>query len=79
MAGVDLTLAERGLRKDDITPSDSIFYADDTILLSLNAVDLQNRFNIIQELAAQVGLKLNRTKTVLILAKVKSKHRWYCT
>ena len=35
MAGVDLTLAERGLRVDPLLPSDSIFYADDTILLSL--------------------------------------------
>ena len=74
MAGVDLTLTERGLGKDPLLPSDSIFYADDTILLSLKAVDLQNRFDIIQDLASQVGLKLNRTKTVLILAKVKSKH-----
>jgi hypothetical protein len=74
MAGVDLTLIERGQRADPLLPSDSIFYADDTILLSLNAVDLQTRFNVIQELAAQVGLQLNRTKTVLIVAKVKSKH-----
>ena len=58
MAGVDLTLVERGQRVDPLLPSDSVFYADDIILLSLNAVDLQNRFNIIQELAAQVGLQL---------------------
>ena len=74
MEGVDLTLTERGLGKDPLLPSDSIFYADDTILLSLNAVDLQNRFDIIQDLAAQVGLKLNRTKTVLILATVSYTH-----
>ena len=55
MAGVDLTLTERGQRVDPLLPSDSIFYADDIFLLSLNAVDLQTRFNIIQELAAQVG------------------------
>ena len=46
----------------------------DIILLSLNAKDLQTRFDVIQELAAQVGLSLNKKKTVLIVAKVKSKH-----
>ena len=74
MAGVDLELVARGHTVDPLLPSDSIFYADDAILLSINAEDLQTRFNIIQELAAQVGLHLNKTKTVLIVAKVKSKH-----
>ena len=74
MAGVDLTLSVGGAAADPRLPSDSIFYADDTILLSLKAEDLQTRSNIIQDLAAQIGLKLNKTKTVLVLAKVKSKH-----
>ena len=34
---------------------------------------MQARFSILEELAAQVGLYMNRDKTVLILAKVKSK------
>ena len=74
MEGVDRTLALKGHENDPLIPSNSIFYADDTILLSLNAADLQIRFNIIQDLADQVGLKLNRKKTVLFVAKVKSKH-----
>merc|ERR1712093_239452 len=73
MAGVHQELVARGATVDPLLPSDSVFYADDIILLSLNAVDLQTRFDIIQELAAQVGLHLNRSKTVLIVAKVKSK------
>ena len=74
MEGVDRTLTLKGHEKDPLIPSNSIFYADDTISLSLNAADLQNRFNTIQDLAAKVGLTLNRKKTVLIAAKVKSKH-----
>ena len=74
MEGVDRTLTLKGWKKDPLLPSDSVFYADDTILLSLNAADLQNRFNTIQDLADKVGLTLNRKKTVLFVAKVKSKH-----
>ena len=37
-------------------------------------MDLQIRLNAIQDLAFLVGLKLNRNKTVIIAAKVKSKH-----
>ena len=51
MEGVDRTLALKGHEKDPLLPSDTIFYADDTILLSLNAADLQTRFNAIQDLA----------------------------
>ena len=34
---------------------------------------MQARFSILEDLAAQVGLYMNRDKMVLILAKVKSK------
>ena len=74
MAGVDLQYAAQGGTVDTRLPSPDVFYADDTIFLSLEAEDLQARFNILQDLAAQVGLNLNETKTVLILGKVKSKH-----
>ena len=74
MAGVDLQYAAQGGTVDTRMPSPDVFYADDTLILSLQAEDLQARFNILQELAAQVGLNLNKDKTVLILGKVKSKH-----
>ena len=74
MAGVDRQYAAQGGTVDTRLPVPEVFYADDTIFLSLNAEDLQARFNILQDLAAQVGLNLNETKTVLILGKVKSKH-----
>ena len=50
-----------------------IFYADDTILLSSDPIDLQTRFTLIESLAAQIGLTLNRDKTVVLLGKVKHK------
>ena len=56
-----------------ILPIIDTFYADDTILLSTNGADLQARFTILESLAAQIGLTLNKDKIVLLLAKVKHK------
>ena len=63
-----LTLAKRGHAVDPLLPSDSVFYADDIILSSLNAEDLQTRINIIQELAvnyANLGLNLIKLRQSL--------------
>jgi len=54
-------------------PTTHIFYADDTIFLSTCPKDLQLRFSILEALAAKVGLAMNRDKTVVTLAKIKSK------
>ena len=54
-------------------PCPDIFYADDTIILSTDQHDMQTRFGLLEELAAQVGLYMNRDKTVVMLAKVKGK------
>ena len=72
MEGVDIIYKSKHLNVP-VLPIPDVFYADDTILLSTNPVDLQTRFSILEDLAAQVGLHMNRDKTVLILAKVKSK------
>ena len=72
MEGVDRQHASLGI-DDPPLPIRDVFYADDTILLSTTQEDLQARFSLLEGLAAQVGLYMNRDKTVLILAKVKSK------
>ena len=72
MEGADRQYASLGIEGPPL-PVWDVFYADDTILLSVNQEDLQARFSILEDLAAQVGLYMNRDKTVLILAKVKSK------
>ncbi len=40
-------------------------------LLSIDQVDMQGRFTLLEWLAAQIGLTLNKSKTMFILAKVK--------
>ena len=72
MEGVDRQYASLGIDGPAL-PVWDVFYADDTILLSTTQEDLQARFSLLEGLAAQVGLYMNRDKTVLILAKVKSK------
>jgi len=54
-------------------PIADIFYADDTIFISTCPKDLQARFSLLEALAIKVGLTMNRDKTVVMLAKVKSK------
>jgi len=54
-------------------PISDIFYADDTIFLSTCPRDMQLRFSLLETLAAKVGLAMNRDKTAILLAKVKSK------
>ena len=65
MEGVDIIYNAKNLNVP-VLPIPDIFYADDTILLSTNPVDLQTRFSILEELAAQVCLHMNRDKTTLI-------------
>jgi len=74
MAGVDNQHKDMlGEAAGNPLPVPDIFYADDTIFLSTSSGDLQARFGLLEELAALVGLRMNREKTVLMLAKVKSK------
>ena len=67
LKGVDIQYA-----RDTTIPVIDVYYADDTILLSINEKDMQARFSILERLAQQVGLDLNRDKTVIMLAKLKS-------
>jgi len=72
MEGVDKLYANMGIAYEPL-PVPDIFYADDTIFLSSAPEDLQARFMLLENLAAQVGLKMNRDKTVVMLAKVRGK------
>ena len=72
MEGVDRQYASLGTDGPAL-PAWDVFYADDTKLLSTTKEYLQARFSILEGLAAQVGLYMNRDKTVLIMAKVMSK------
>ncbi len=72
MEGVDRQCASLDIAAPPL-PVWDVFYADDTILLNTNQEDMQARFSILEALAAQVGLHLNRDETMLILVKVKSK------
>ncbi len=72
MEGADLLYRQLGIGEPHL-PTWDIFYADDTLLLSTDAIDLQARFTLLEGLAARVGLTLNRDKTVILLGKVKSK------
>ena len=62
MEGVDRLYASLGI-EDPPLPVWDVFYADDTIILSVNQVDLQACFSILEDLAAQVGMHINRYKT----------------
>jgi len=70
MEGVDRLAPSIGLQPSTL-PVPDVFYADDTILLSLDREDMQGRFSLLEALATQIGLTLNRSKTVILLAKVK--------
>ncbi len=72
MEGVGRLYQELGVT-DPTLPVLDTFYADDTFLLSTDAIDMQVRFTLLETLAAQVGMTLNRDKTVLLLAKAWTK------
>ena len=59
MEGVDRQTPSLRLPPSPL-PVPDVFYADDTILLNTSAVDLQMHFTLLEVLAAQVGMTLNR-------------------
>ena len=55
--------------KIEETKVETIFYADDGLLGSFNPTQLQSAIDILTDLFAQVGLKMNPTKTKAMTTK----------
>ncbi|XP_035714869.1 uncharacterized protein LOC118438528 [Folsomia candida] len=53
-------------------------YADDTVVLASTPINLQHKINILKEYFEELGLKVNLSKTkIMVLGKVRYKVRYY--